>query len=801
MFHDLRHAWRSFLRAPAFTATAVLTLALGIGANTAIFSVVYAVLLKPLPFPDPGALVYMHDTDPVTPVASVSWEKFVALRDGGAALSSMAAMASGSLTLTRRGEPQRLQVLRVSGDFFSVLGVAPLAGRVITRSDDASNRHPVIVLGYGLWQSAFGGSPAILGQDIVTDGVPRTVIGIMPQDFAAPGRGDAWVALALPADGTNLNFLRMIGRMRPGVTTTQVTSDLGAVSARFNLVHGKLSRTVRVYRLQDFLTQNNSKILLVLQGAVLLVLLVACANVANMLLARSVSRRRELAIRTAIGAGPWRILRQLLTESVLLAAGGGLAGVLLAGWLVRMVLALAPAGFIGIQQVAIDRQVLLFTAGVAVATGLLFGLAPARRGFRLDANDGLRDAAARGASVGWRGSSRGLVVAEIGLAIVLVAGAGLMVKSLQRLQAEDAGFRPDGLLTFQIDLPTARYDEAAARRAIGRIADAVRGVPGVTAAGAVNFMPLIQFGYSGDFRIEGQPVSGPVDRGPITEFRMITPGYFRAMRIPLLAGSEFSEQDTAGSRLVAIINDTMARKFFPGRNPVGTRIHLGIDEDDVFRDIVGVVGSVRSNTLAGSPVVESYIPHAQTPPTGTGLTPASSMTFAARTDLDPAAVLPAIRARLAAIDADLPLVRPRMMTEVVAASAGAARLSSTLASTFALLAALLAGVGVYSLVAYSIAQRTREIGIRIALGARPASVLRLMLAEGLWMAGGGVALGLVGTVALAGTLRSLLFEVSPVDPVVLAVTCAALLVLTIGASFVPARRVMRVDPAVALRAE
>jgi putative ABC transport system permease protein len=802
MWNDLRHAIRAFLRTPGFSATAILTLALGIGANTAIFSVVYAVLLKPLPFPDAGTLVYLHDTSPITPVASMSWVKVVALRDGVRTLSSMAAMTPGTLTLTKRGDPQQLQVLRVSGDFFTVLGVAPLAGRTITRADDVPNGNPVVVLGYGLWQGSFGGSPDILGQSIITDGITRIVVGIMPPDFVAPARGEAWVPLALPADGNGINFLRVIGRLRPGVTLAQAAGDLQAVSARFNQSHGGLSRTVRVYRLQDFLTQGNSKILLVLQGAVLMVLLVACANVANMLLARSVVRRRELAIRTAMGASAWRILRQLLTESVLLAAAGGLTGVLLAGWLVRLVLALAPSGFIGIQHVAIDRQVLMFTAGVALGTGLLFGLAPAHRGFRLDPSDGLRDAAGRGAtSKGWRGSSRLLVVAEIGLAIMLIAGAGLMLKSLQRLQSEDAGFRPDGLLTFQIDLPDARYDDAAARRAIARIEEGIRDVPGVIAAGAVNFMPLIQFGYSGDFRIEGQPVTAPADRAPITEFRMITPGYFSAMRIPLLAGSDFDERDNATSPPVAIISDTLARAYFAGRSPIGARIHLGVDEDEMFREIVGVAGSVRSNTLAGAPVAESYVPHAQAPPSSLGFAPASHMTFAVRTKTDPAAVLPAIRARLAAIDADLPLVRPRTMTEVVTASAGAARLSSTLTSVFALLAALLAGVGVYSLVAYSVAQRTREIGIRIALGAPPASVLRLILGEGIGLAGCGIAVGLLGAVALAGTLRSMLFEVSPVDPFVLTVTCAGVLALTLGASLVPARRVTRVDPTIALRAE
>ena len=533
---------------------------------------VYALLLKPLPFPNPDQLIYAHDTFPAVPLASVSWLKFVALRDGNQTLTALAATASGTLTISGRGDPQRVVTPRVSGDFFKVLGVAPLAGRGITPTDDVPNAAPVVVLSYGLWQRAFGGDMRIVGEAVTTDGVQRTIIGIMPPDFVYPAGAQAWVPLAtwsplatISTDPANA-FLRLLGRMKPGVTLRQATDDLAAVTAAFNEKY-RMNRAVRIYPLHEDLSQTNRQMLVVLQGAVLLVLLIACANVANMLLARSMSRRRELAVRLAIGAGPMRLLRQLLTESVMLAAMGGVLGVLLGGWLLRLFVSLAPSGFAGIQTIAIDRHVLLFTTAVAMLTGIVFGIAPARRGFRVDAAHGLRDATARGSSSSSvRGASRLLVVAEIAFAMMLVAGAGLLVKSLLRLQAQDAGVHADGLLTFQITLPSGRYDDDKLRRAVARILDDVRAIPGVNGAGGINFLPLTSFGFSGPFTIQGRPVGRP-DRLPVIEYRIVTPGYFAAMGIPIVQGTEFREGQTRIERPIAIINESDGETVLAEREP------------------------------------------------------------------------------------------------------------------------------------------------------------------------------------------------------------------------------------------
>jgi len=791
---DIRYALRTMMRAPGFAATAALTLAIGIGANTAIFTVVYALLLKPLPFRDADRLIYVHDTFPAVANASISLQKFLALRDGNRSLTALAATSPRSLTITGLGDPQILGVTRVTGDFFDVLGVAPLAGRTIARADDVPNATPVIVLTYGAWQRLYGGARDIVGRPIVADGQQLTIIGVMPADVVYPARYDAWVPLALPPDASRgNNFLRLIGRLKPGVTVEQATADLQAVTEAYNAQNGA-RRGVRVWRLHDYLSQNTRQMVLVLQGAVLLVLLVACANVANMLLARSVPRQRELAIRLAIGASPRRLLRQLLTESVMLAAAGGALGVLLGGWLLRLFVALAPVGFAGVQAIAIDRTVLAFTAACAMLTGVVFGIVPARRGFRVDANDGLRDAAGRGSSSAVaRGTSRLLVVAEVALAMVLVIGAGLLVKSLLRLQAQDAGFHADGLLTFQVNLPPSRYDDDASRRAVARIVDEMRALPGANAAGAINFLPLQAFGVNGPFSIEGRPPIGTPDRPPVVEYRTVTPGYFEAMRIPVRRGRAFTDRENERDQPVVIINETMARQYWPNENPIGARVQLGFDATATVRDVVGVVGDVRSQALSQPPVPEAFIPHPQAP--------LPSVSIAVRSAGDPASLLPMVRQRVAAIDPALALIRTQTMVEVVEASTGSMRLSSTLTTVFAVLAALLAAVGIYSLVSYSVASRTREIGIRVALGAHPSSVVRLVLGEGMKLAGVGLILGAAATWALAGTLRTMLFDVSPVDPAVLAATAAAVMALTGFASFVPAWRVTSVDPTVALRSE
>jgi putative ABC transport system permease protein len=794
LIQDLRYGLRTFVRQPAFAATAIVALALGIGANTAVFSVVYAVLLKPLPFTQPDRLIYLHDTYPAVPSASVSWPKFVALRDGNRTLGSLAAFASGSLAITGRGEPQQIAAQRVSGDFFTVFGVPPIAGRPLTRADDVENGGKVIVLSYGLWQRQFAGDPTIVGQAVTVNGEPYTVASVMPAAFTYPAGTDAWVPLALPAAFQGNNFLRVVGRMNPGVTVTQAFDDLHAVTVAFNQAN-QLQRDLRIYPLHDFLASRNRQMLLVLQGTVAFVLLIACANVANLLLARSVSRGRELSIRAAIGAGRGRLVRQLLTESVLLSLLGSIVGVLLASWLLRLFLTLAPVNFAGVQTIRIDTQILLVTFGIAMATGVLFGLAPARHGFRVDPNDSLRDTGARGAtSAGAKGASRALVVAEVSLAMVLVIGAGLMVKSLMRLQSQDAGFKPDGVMTFQLNLPASRYSTPEkAVTTVERVVSELRSIPAVSAAGATNMIPLVNFGMNASFSIAGRPPFAQQGRAPVVEYRAVTSGYFAAMGIPMKRGAEFTGKETAATPPIVIINETMARQFWPDANPVGERVQLTWEPPSVVREIVAVAGDARSQALSAAPALESYVPYAQSPFPGMG--------FVVRTQgVDPASILPAARQRIGAIDPDLPLVRPQTLATVVEASAGGTRLSSILTAVFALLAALLASVGIYSLIA------TRSPSARGARhprrsGADRRAVVRLIVGEGLTLAAIGIGIGLAGSYLLTGTLRTMLFEVSPIDPTVLAATSAAVLLVAVVASYVPARRALRVDPMTALRAE
>ena len=795
LIQDIRYGYRTFVQQPAFALTAVLALALGIGANTAVFSVVYAVLLKPLPFAHPEQLIYAHDTYPAVPFASVSWPKYLALRDGNRTMTALAALAPGNVTITGRGDPAQVIAYSVSGDFFNVFGVGPAYGRLVAREDDVPNGGRVIALGYGLWQRRFGGDPGIVGQSVTVDGQAFTVVSVMPASFNYPAGAEAWVPLALPAKFQGNNFLRLVGRMKPGVTLDQATDDLKAITASYNRANN-LQRDIKTYGLHAYLTSRNRQMLLVLQGTVAFVLLIACANVANLLLARGVSRGRELSIRAALGAGRKRLVRQLLTESVLLAVIGGVVGVLLASWLLRLFLLLAPANFAGVQTIRLDGQVLLMTLLTACATGLLFGLAPARHGFKVDPNDSLRESGARGAtSAGAKGASRALVVAEIALAMVLVIGAGLMVKSLLRLQAQDAGFRADGALTFQLNLPQSAYPtNESVVQAYRRILDNVRAVPGVQTAGATNMIPLVNFGFNGGFGIAGRPPFQPVDRAPILEYRVVTPGYFEAMGIPILRGRTISESDTAAGKPVCVINATMAAQFWPNGNPVGESLTFGSGAPNAAVEIVGVVGDVRSNTLSAAPVIEAYAPLPQAPGRGMGIVVRSESP-------DASVLLPAIRQRVAEIDASLPIVRPQTLRSVVDASAGGTRLSSMLTAVFALLAALLASVGIYSLIAYSVAERTRELGVRVALGADRGAVVRLIVGEGLAMAAVGLTIGLAGAWMLTGTLKTMLYDVSPLDPQVLALTAVSVVLVTALASYVPARRALRVDPMSALRSE
>ena len=793
LLQDLRYGARGFLRQPGFTLTAVLALALGIGANTAVFSVVYAVLLKPMPYPDPGALVYIHDTYPAVPSASVSFAKLQAIRSETKSLVAVGGMAPTGVTLTGSAQPEQVSATQISHDLMKVIDVPPLYGRPFTPEEDLPSGPKAIILSHQLWKRRFGADPKVLNSTISVDGVSRTIVGIMPEGRGYPSLTEAWVPLELqPGQPPAGNFLRLLGRMRAGVTVEQVQQDLDAISRDFNAKHGQL-RDMKVTSLYEAQVSRDRRMLLILQGVVGFVLLVACANVANLLLARSVSRQRELAIRSAIGAGRARIFRQVLTESLMLSAVGGVAGVLLASWLMRLFLSLSPV-LPRVQTISIDGRILLFTLTIAMITGVLFGLAPARQGFHSDPNDSLRDSGTRSSTGGSKGASRTLVTAEIALALVLVTGAGLLLKSMIRMQNESIGFETEGTFTFNLNLPSSRYSGAASFDFYRRFLADVRAIPGVQSAAAINHIPMTTYGVNGGFSIVGQPPFDPA-RAPVAEFRIVTPGYFSTMGIPMVRGAEFTEGHTAADRPVVIINDTMARRFFAGRNPVGELIQIGNDSRAQAREIVGVAGDVRDGGLSVPPAPEIYAPHAQ------AATGAMGLVVRLAGDMRMDAVLPTVRQRLAAIDPNLPVIRPQMLRTAVEATVGNTRIVSILTSVFAILAALLAAVGVYSLMAYSVAQRTREIGIRVALGANKTAVVRMILAEGIALAAAGVVIGLVAAYFLTQTLQTLLYEVEPADPVVLVSTCAGVFVVALLASVVPALRALRVGPMIALRAE
>jgi putative ABC transport system permease protein len=794
LLQDLRYGCRGFLRQPGFSLTAILALALGIGANTAVFSVVYAVLLKPLPYPDPGALILVHDTYPAVPSASVSFAKLVALRQQTRTLSALGGFAPAGLTLTGGSEPEQIPATRISADFFKALNVPPLHGRWFTDEEDTPNGPKAIVLSHGLWQRRFGGDPGVVNTAIPVDGVARTIVGVMPEGRQYPTTTQAWIPLQLPvAAPAGGNFMRLLGRKRPGVTTEQVTGELRAASDSFNQQNG-FQRDVKVWDFHDAIVTNNRRMLLILQGTVAFVLLVACANVANLLLARSVSRQRELAVRSALGAGRGRIFRQVLTESVMLSVVSGTVGVLLAMWLLRLFVSLSPASFPRVQAISIDTGVLGFTLLVAMATGILFGLAPARQGFRTDPNDSLKDTGTRGATGGSRRTGQALVTAEIALALVLVIGAGLMVKSLMRLQQEAPGYNASGLITFNLNLPQAKYPNTEPRGFYRRLLEEIRSLPGVQSAAAINFAPMTNFGFNGAFTVVGQPAFEQ-GKAPVTEYRFVSPGYFATMGIPILRGADFSERNNETDRPVVIVNDAMARTYFGGHDPIGQQMQLGIDPAKVTREVIAVVADIRDAALSSTPVPEVFMPHAQVPLN------AMALVVRASGEMRIDAVLPSIRERVRALDADVAVIRPQMLQTAIDATAGNTRLISILTSVFALVAALLASVGVYSLIAYSVAQRTREIGIRMALGANRKAVVGLIVGEGLMLASVGTVLGLTGAYFLTQTLQTLLYEVRPTDPVVLLATCTGVFGVVLIASIVPAVRALRVDPMIALRAE
>jgi predicted permease len=809
LLQDIRYGARVLAKHRGFTAVAVLTLALGIGANTAIFSVVNELLLRPLPFRDADRLVMLWE---VTPEGrhqnSTSRGNYLGWREQSTVFENMATFSDQRVGLTGNGEPEEVSMQMATPELFDVLGVQPSLGRGFTQEDAQPRAPNVVVLSYGLWRRRYGGDPGIIGQKVQLNTVPCTVIGVMPANFEwhirkRSGTGkpaEIWTILPMPKEGPALigRFLSTVARLKPGVSIQQAQAEMTTIAARLDQANPSHNKdwSAEVVPLREQFVGNVRPALLILLGAVGFVLLIACANVANLLLARAAARQKEIAVRTALGAGRRRIVRQLLTESLLLALMGSLLGLLLAWWGTGALVAISPRDVVNLQGVGINLTVLIWTLAVSLLTGLIFGLAPAMEATRLNLNDALKEGGkgAEGQGTRSRRLRSALVIAEVALALVLLVSAGLLIRSFTRLRQVDTGFDADNVLTMVVSLPGRKYKEDPQvitffRQALERI----RALPGVRAAGMVNYLPLYGgLGSTTGFTVEGRPAPPPGEE-PATNVRVADAAYFGTMNIPLLRGRNFTELEDGQARHVVVISESMARQHFPGEDPIGKTISVEMFDNPNPTQIIGVVGDVRYDSLtdAAEPMVYFPLPDLTY----------SVMTLAVRTDNDPAAITPAVRDVIRNIDPDQPVSDVRTMNQVMAATLGRARFNTLLLGLFAGLATLLAAVGIFGVMNYSVTLRTREIGIRMALGAQPSQVLMLVLKQGLLLTTVGIGIGLGGALLLTRLMSGLLFGVAATDPLTFAAIGLLLAVVSLIACYIPARRATRVDPLVGLRYE
>ena len=806
VLQDIRYAVRKLSRTPGFTTIAAFTLALAIGATTAIFSVIDGVLLKPLPFRDPERVVRVTNLrDGNRMVSSVP--DFLDIRAQSKSYASLAALDAQAMNLTGGSEPERIGAARVGATFWSLLGVTPQVGRGFAPNEDSQSAARTVVLSDGLWKRRFGGDRRIVGKTIALDGNSFTVIGVAPAGFSFPDRPDVWIPLVfaqddLNPDGRGAHWMGIMGRLAPNVTVTQATSELVTITRRLEQQYPESNTNMSgaVIPMQEYLVGDVRPALYVMLGAVAFVLLIACANVANLLLVRAASRESEMAVRTALGAGAWRLVRQLVIESVLLAMIGGVFGTLLALWGVDLLLSMAPNGLPRINEVTVNGSVLVFTAGVTAITGVLFGLFPALHAARANVGGMLKE--------GMRGSSGGvasrrarntLVMAEMALAVVLLVGAGLLIRSFSKLLAVDPGFRAERVVTFAIAAPDTKYGQYAQRRElVSNLVERMKRVPGAQGAAVVTGLPLSNIMMRTSAHIVGTPPERPGERKS-TDVAMATPGYFTTMGIPLVAGRDFTDRDGSGAPVVSIVNQEFVKRYFPNENPIGKRIELGWDQDTASTggnmtlggEIVGVVANVKRRGLSQEVFPETYASYMQ--PTF------SNFSVVVRSTADPSTVMAAIRAQMRELDRDLPLSDLRQLKELVAASVSRPRFYTTILGVFASIALILAAVGIYGVISYAVSLRTRELGIRIALGATGRQVSGLVLQQGVGLAIAGVAVGGAGAYWLTRLLSKLLFGVSATDPLTFVGVAALLTAIAAIASFVPARRAAKVDPLLAMR--
>jgi putative ABC transport system permease protein len=804
---DVRYTLRTLRRSPGFTLVAILTLALGIGGTTAIFTVVDGVVLRELPYPAADRLVSIVQVAERTSPASFSPADYVDLKRGTRAFSAMSGYREEIVDLTGSGDPERLEAIQASSGFFDVFGAAPIIGRTFSESTDQPGGPRVAVIGEGLWKRRFGGRADVVGSTIRLNGQPTTILGVMPEWFRHPRARDLWVMSPFavpvpPIDFTeaellssrDFNYFTAVARVRPDVSMVQANEEVRGIAARLAKEFPNTTglEGAQILPLREGLIGDAREPMFLLLAAIAVVLLIACANVASLLLARGAGRRRELAVRTALGAGRARLMRQLLTESVVLAAVGGLFGVLLAFWLVDVLVTLAPQSTPRLGDVRFDWRVALFATACSTVVGIIFGLAPAMSGSSPSIGADLKDGG-RSATTSRTGVRNSLVVAEVAMAVVLLVAAGMLLTSFFRLRSVDPGFRTTRLIAVFLPLPISRYDEAQQRRLYHGVLERLHAQPGTSQSAVVFPLPLTNANATSGYRIVGRDAQGTAE--PSAEFGTVSPGYFETMGIPLTRGREFTEADTDGGQRVAIINQTLAEREWPGRDPVGETIAFGgsLEDKSSWVRVVGVVGDSKRRNLQTVPAASIYLPYQQVS--------LPYMTAVVRSDMGLAAIATAVRQAVQAIDPDLPIDDVYTIEQIIERSTGEPRFRAWLIAAFAFVALTLAVVGIYGLISYTVSQRVPEIGVRLALGATPADVRRLILGGGLKLAVLGVVIGLIGAVASVQALQGLLYSVSGTDPLVYAGVSSLLMVVSGLACWIPARRAMRVDPVVALRSE
>ena len=817
ILQDIRYGVRTLLKTPGFTAVAVIVLALGIGANTAIFTVVNSVLLRPLPYPDSDRLAMLWETNPRFQIGvdtlPVTHGNFMDWREQNSVFEYVSALAVGRLNLTGGDEPERISSASVSPNFFNLMGSEPKLGRAFRDEEEKPAARKVVVISHALWQRRFAGEPGVIGEAMTLDGESYTVIGVAPEGFQFPRANDLpyfigvssptdlWRPMTLTGDFVSKkranHQLCVISKLKPGVTREQAQTEMAAIATRLEQSYPESNQGigVKVVPLSEQVVGNVRVALLVLMGAVALVLLIACANVANLLLARSSARHKEIAIRTALGASRGRVVRQLLAEALLLSITAAVAGTLLSLWGIKAMLSLSRQNLPRAYEISVDVRVLGFAVAIALLTSLLFGLTPALQSSRINLSESLKEGS-RGLSSGQHSSRVRslLVISEVALSLVLLIGAGLMIKSLASLLRVDPGFKPANTLTMHITLPGSKYPTSNQQIAFFQeVTHRVETLTGVQSIGLISSAPLSGGVYAGGFSIQGRVTTSEAD-DLVADRRMISPDYFNALGIPLLNGRGFSNRDDQAATGVVIVSESFARRFIPNDEPIGKRIKLGgRDSTRPWLSIVGIAGDVRDTSVESDARPCVYVPYPQFPSSG--------MTLVVRTAFDPKPLILAIRDEVWAVDKDQPVTDVKTMDQYVTDSVSPRRFNALLLAIFASLALVLATVGIYGVMSFSVTQRVHEIGIRVALGAQPSQVIRLVLGRGMALVLAGVAIGLAGALALTRVMTSLLYGVSATDPMTFVVVSALLAAVALLASYIPARRATKVDPMIALRCE